>query len=99
MTAPTLADAGFTEAAQTEVTHEHAARVAACIDADPVVLEAGALPTLWHWTCFLPLVPPARQTRSGRWQHEPFLSNRLLLGYRGGWIVWVAPELRARNGR
>jgi 3-methylfumaryl-CoA hydratase len=56
---PTLADAGFTETARTIVTRDRAARLAACIDADPAVLDTGELPLLWHWACFLPLVTTA----------------------------------------
>jgi 3-methylfumaryl-CoA hydratase len=54
---PTLADAGFTDHARDVVARHQAERLAACIDADPGVLDAGALPLLWHWAYFLPLVP------------------------------------------
>jgi 3-methylfumaryl-CoA hydratase len=56
---PTLADTGFEPVARTVVSREHARRVAACIDADPAVLHDGELPILWHWACFLPVVPTA----------------------------------------
>jgi 3-methylfumaryl-CoA hydratase len=56
---PTLADAGFTERADSDVGSAQVARLAACIDADPAVVERGVLPPLWHWACFLPLVATA----------------------------------------
>ncbi len=68
---PTLADAGFAERAHGAITREHAARLAACIDADPAVLDAGTLPLLWHWACFLPLVATAHLGRDGHPQRRP----------------------------
>jgi 3-methylfumaryl-CoA hydratase len=62
---PTLADTGFDERAHGTITREQAARLAACIDADPAVLEAGTLPLLWHWASFPPLVPTAQLGRDG----------------------------------
>jgi 3-methylfumaryl-CoA hydratase len=54
---PVLADAGFSPAASATIAHDHAALLAATLDADPRVLDAGELPLPWHWTCFLPDVP------------------------------------------
>ena len=68
---PTLADTGFDERAHTVVSRDHAARLAACIDADPVALDDGTLPRLWHWASFLPLVPTARLGRDGHPQRRP----------------------------
>jgi 3-methylfumaryl-CoA hydratase len=56
-TEPTLADAGFVELAHDPVRADHAARLAACLDADPTVLEQGLLPALWHWVLFHSEVP------------------------------------------
>jgi len=56
---PTLADAGFVGSARAVLTRDQAERMAACIDADPGVLDRGALPLLWHWAYFLPRVPTA----------------------------------------
>ena len=56
---PTLADAGFTELAHDPVRREHAARLAACLDVDPSLLDHGLLPALWHWALFHPAVPTA----------------------------------------
>lgn len=68
---PTLADAGFAERAHGAITREHAARLAACLDADPAVLDTGTLPLLWHWACFLPLVATAHLGRDGHPQRRP----------------------------
>jgi 3-methylfumaryl-CoA hydratase len=54
---PTLADAGFVDLAHDPVRLESAARLAACLDVDPAVLDHGLLPTLWHWVLFHPSVP------------------------------------------
>lgn len=54
---PTLADAGFVELAHDPVRLEQAARLAACLDVDPDVLDHGLLPALWHWVLFHPAVP------------------------------------------
>jgi 3-methylfumaryl-CoA hydratase len=56
---PTLADAGFVELAHDPVRLEQAARLAACLDVDPAVLDHGVLPALWHWVLFHPEVPTA----------------------------------------
>ncbi len=56
---PTLADAGFVELAHDPVRLEHAARLAACLDVDPAVLDHGLLPALWHWILFHSDVPTA----------------------------------------
>ena len=45
--------------------------LAACIDADPAVLDHGTLPRLWHWACFLPLVPTAQLGRDGHPRRRP----------------------------
>jgi 3-methylfumaryl-CoA hydratase len=69
--APTLADAAFTETARTAITREQAARLAATIDADPFVLDHGELPLLWHWACFLPLVPTGGLGPDGHPRRRP----------------------------
>jgi 3-methylfumaryl-CoA hydratase len=56
---PTLADTGFTERAETRVSAENAALLAATLDADPGTLGAGQLPLPWHWACFPPDAPTA----------------------------------------
>jgi 3-methylfumaryl-CoA hydratase len=56
---PTLADAGFVGLAHDPVRLESAARLAACLDVDPAVLDHGLLPALWHWVLFHPAVPTA----------------------------------------
>jgi 3-methylfumaryl-CoA hydratase len=82
---PTLADAGFTDSARAVVARDHAARLAACIDVDPGVLDTGELPLLWHWAYFLPLVPTAALGPDGhprrREQMDPF-PQRMWVGGR-----------------
>jgi 3-methylfumaryl-CoA hydratase len=56
-TTPTLEDCGFSPDATAILTYDKAARLAACIDADPDVLASGELPALWHWASFVPDVP------------------------------------------
>jgi len=68
---PTLADTGFDERAHGTVAREQALRLAACIDADPAVVDAGTLPMLWHWACFLPLVATAQLGRDGHPRRRP----------------------------
>jgi 3-methylfumaryl-CoA hydratase len=68
---PTLADAGFASSARAVVTREQAERLAACIDADPAVLETGVLPLLWHWAVFLPLVPTTALGPDGHPRRRP----------------------------
>jgi 3-methylfumaryl-CoA hydratase len=54
---PTLVDTGFVPEAKALVSGDHARLLAATLDADPQILEAGLLPLPWHWTCVLPDVP------------------------------------------
>lgn len=56
---PTLADTGFVDLAHDPIPFAHAARLAACLDVDPTVLDHGLLPALWHWAFFHPDVPTA----------------------------------------
>jgi 3-methylfumaryl-CoA hydratase len=70
---PTLADAGFAPRAEATVAYDQAARVAACIDTDPAVLDDGTLPLLWHWACFLPVVPTAALGPDGHPRRRPEL--------------------------
>jgi 3-methylfumaryl-CoA hydratase len=56
---PTLGDAGFVELAHDPVRVESAARLAACLDVDPAVLDHGLVPALWHWVLFHASVPTA----------------------------------------
>jgi 3-methylfumaryl-CoA hydratase len=67
----TLADAGLADVARAAVTREQAERLAACIDAEPTVLDTGALPLLWHWAAFLPLVPTAALGPDGHPRRRP----------------------------
>jgi 3-methylfumaryl-CoA hydratase len=72
---PTLADAGFDERAHAAITSEQAARLAACIDADPAALGTGALPLLWHWAYFLPGVPTAHLGVDGHPRRRPEMQS------------------------
>jgi 3-methylfumaryl-CoA hydratase len=54
LAAPVLADAGFTSQVTAQIAYEHAALLAVTLDVEPSVLDGGALPLPWHWTCFLP---------------------------------------------
>ena len=56
MNEPNLVDTGFAPEASALVSGDHARLLAATLDADPLVLEAGILPLPWHWTCLLPAV-------------------------------------------
>jgi 3-methylfumaryl-CoA hydratase len=69
---PVLADAGFSPTATASVAHDHAALLAAALDADPWVLAGGELPLPWHWTCFLPDVPTGALGADGhpQWRAE-----------------------------
>jgi 3-methylfumaryl-CoA hydratase len=69
--APTLADAGFGERAHATVTSGQAARLAACLDADPGALDPGTLPLLWHWAYFLPGVPTRQLGLDGHPRRRP----------------------------
>ena len=51
---PRLEDTGFEPLARSDMSAEHARRLAACLDVDPAVLDDGKLPPLWHWAFFLP---------------------------------------------
>jgi 3-methylfumaryl-CoA hydratase len=51
---PLLEDTGFEPLSRSEMSAEHARRLAATLDVDPAVLDAGELPPLWHWAFFLP---------------------------------------------
>jgi len=69
---PTLADAGFAELTRATVPLRQAERVAACIDADPAVLDTGVLPPLWHWaTTFLPFAATADLGPDGHPRRRP----------------------------
>jgi 3-methylfumaryl-CoA hydratase len=68
---PTLADAGFREVAHDPVPLEQAARLAACLDVDPTVLDDGTLPALWHWALFHPDAPTAGLGDDGHPRRRP----------------------------
>jgi 3-methylfumaryl-CoA hydratase len=68
---PTLADAGFGEVTHDAVAVASAARLAACLDVDPAVLDQGILPTLWHWALFHPDVPTAGLGPDGHPHRRP----------------------------
>lgn len=68
---PTLADAGFGELAHDPVRLEQAARLAACLDVDPQVLDHGLLPALWHWVLFHPEVPTSELGTDGHPRRRP----------------------------
>jgi 3-methylfumaryl-CoA hydratase len=68
---PTLTDTGFEPKSSTAIAGEQARRLAACLDIDPRVLDAGELPILWHWACFLPLVPTAAIGPDGHPRRRP----------------------------
>ena len=68
---PTLADTGFGEQADGTVGRDQAARLAACLDADPSTLDSRDAPTLWHWACFPPLVPTAGLGHDGHPRRRP----------------------------
>jgi len=82
---PRLADAGFTERRDGVVSGEHAARLAATLDADVAVLAGGTLPVPWHWACFLPDAPTARLGPDGHPARRPEMApypNRMWVGGR-----------------
>jgi 3-methylfumaryl-CoA hydratase len=68
---PLLEDTGFDAHTTALVAPEQAARLAACLDADPAQLDTGELPTLWHWACFLPNVPTAALGPDGHPRRRP----------------------------
>ncbi|HEU5307933.1 MAG TPA: acyl-CoA dehydrogenase [Acidimicrobiia bacterium] len=68
---PTLADAGFVDLAHDPVPLAQAARLVACLDIDPAVLDHGVLPTLWHWALFHPDVPTANLGVDGHPRRRP----------------------------
>ncbi len=71
---PALEDCGFSPEASALLHPDQAARLAACIDADPGVLASGELPALWHWACFLPDVPTASLGEDGHPPRRPELA-------------------------
>jgi hydroxyacyl-ACP dehydratase HTD2-like protein with hotdog domain len=63
-----LADLGLAERTSAELSAEHAARVAATVDAPVTPGEGDPLPLLWHWAYFTPDAPTARLGDDG---HAP----------------------------
>jgi 3-methylfumaryl-CoA hydratase len=55
----TVLDVGFTPFASTELSTEHARRMAATLDSSVELEDASPLPLLWHWAFFAPMVPTA----------------------------------------
>jgi 3-methylfumaryl-CoA hydratase len=81
--APTLADAGFVERREGTIASEHAALLAATLDAGPDILASGTLPTPWHWACFLPDAPTATLGPDGHPARRPAMApfaNRMWIG-------------------
>jgi 3-methylfumaryl-CoA hydratase len=72
---PTLADAGFDQVAHDPVPLAQVARLAACLDADPTVLDHGVLPALWHWALFHPAVPTADLGDDGHPRRRPEMTG------------------------
>jgi len=68
---PSLEDTGFEPSARSEVSTEHARRLAACLDVDPAVLDTGELPVPWHWAFFLPVAPTAALGPDGHPARRP----------------------------
>ncbi|HEX9506346.1 MAG TPA: acyl-CoA dehydrogenase [Acidimicrobiia bacterium] len=68
---PTLADTGFEPESDAAIGDDHARRLAACLDIDTRILDAGELPMLWHWACFLPLVTAAELGPDGHSRRRP----------------------------
>ena len=82
---PQLEDTGFDAEAVSVIAPEQAARLAACIDADPAVLGDDTLPPLWHWACFLPNPPTAALGPDGHPRRRPEMAafpNRMWVGGR-----------------
>ena len=69
--APTLDDVGVPPELSEVVSSSRAERLAACLDADPSRVARGALPPLWHWTCFVPTVPTAALGSDGHPRRRP----------------------------
>ena len=82
---PLLVDAGFAPTSNTLVTYDAAHRLASCLAVDPVVLDLGELPTLWHWAAFLPEVAAADLGPDGHPRRRPEMAgfpNRMWVGGR-----------------
>jgi 3-methylfumaryl-CoA hydratase len=79
---PTLEDCGFSSDVAATLHHDEAARLGACIDADPDVLTGGALPTLWHWAFFVPDVATAALGPDG----HPFRRGQMAEFPRRMWV-------------
>jgi 3-methylfumaryl-CoA hydratase len=69
--APRLEDLGFEPLTRSDIVAEPARRLAACLDADPGVLDDGTLPMLWHWAYFLPSEPTAALGSDGHGERRP----------------------------
>ncbi len=59
MTGLTANDIGVAATTMSEVSAEHAWRVASVLDADDDLTDGRPLPLLWHWAFFTPPVPTA----------------------------------------
>jgi 3-methylfumaryl-CoA hydratase len=68
---PLLEDTGFQPRSRSEISAEHARRLAACLDVDPAVLDDGELPPLWHWAFFLPDDPTVGLGPDGHGARRP----------------------------
>jgi 3-methylfumaryl-CoA hydratase len=89
--APTLEDSGFSSEATAHLHRATAARLAACIDADPEVLAGGELPALWHWACFVPDVPTASLGDDGHPRRRAEMAGFPRRMWVGGRIEVVKP--------
>jgi 3-methylfumaryl-CoA hydratase len=88
---PRLADTGFVALAHDPVGPEPAARLAACLDVDPAVLEHGLLPTLWHWILFHPDVATADLGVDGHPRRRPEMDAFPQRMWVGGRVQVVRP--------
>jgi 3-methylfumaryl-CoA hydratase len=72
---PRLEDTGFGPTSRSEISREHALRVAACLDAEPAALDAGELPVLWHWAFFLGEEPTSALGPDGHPRRRPEMAE------------------------
>jgi 3-methylfumaryl-CoA hydratase len=72
---PRLEDTGFDTESTARIDADRARLLAACIDTDDAVLASGALPTLWHWACFVPDAPTAALGPDGHPRRRPEIAE------------------------
>jgi 3-methylfumaryl-CoA hydratase len=88
---PTLDDCGFSPEEAAPLHHGQAARLAACIDADPDVIATGELPALWHWACFVADAPTAELGEDGHPQRRSVMAEFPRRMWVGGRIEVAKP--------